>query len=216
MAVEGKQRFLGRHLMVKGEYVDDILTGRKKATIRLGRVRVKYKELIVHGGGRPIAKVRVTGVRYKRVSELTDEDARIDGFEGVNELLAALEKAYGRKPKPDEVVTIIEFEVVQDLSKLEPEDPYLGLQPADIARLALRYLDDLSDEDRKILRDLTVTNSIRASAYRLYHDLGKRWLIRRVLRRALRRLVERGVLNVSGSPEKAGQGGKNSRKRQRR
>ena len=216
MAAESRQRFLGRHLMVKGEYVDDILAGRKKATIRLGRVRVKYKELIVHGGGRPIAKVRVTGVRYKRVSELTDEDARIDGFRGVNELLAALERAYGRKPRPDEVVTIIEFEVVQDLSKLEPEDPYLGLQPADIARLALRYLDDLSEEDRKILRDLTVTNSIRASAYRLYHDLGKRWLIRRVLRRALRRLIERGILNVSGRLGEAGRIDKNGRKRQRR
>lgn len=216
MAAESRQRFLGRHLMVKGEYVDDILAGRKKATIRLGRVRVKYKELIVHGGGRPIAKVRVTGIRYKRVSELTDEDARIDGFRGVNELLAALERAYGRKPRPDEVVTIIEFEVVQDLSKLEPEDPYLGLQSADIARLALRYLDDLSEEDRKILRDLTVTNSIRASAYRLYHDLGKRWLIRRVLRRALRRLIERGILNVSGRLGEAGRIDKNGRKRQRR
>jgi hypothetical protein len=191
----GEQRFLGRHLMVKGEYVDDILSGRKRATVRLGRVRVKYDELIVHGGGRPVAKVRVTGVRYKRVSELTPEDARIDGFESVEELIRALEKAYGRRLRPDDVVTIIEFEVVQDLSKLEPSDPYLGLQPADIARLALRYLaDSLSEDEVRILRDLTVTNSIRATAYRLYRDLGRRWLVRRVLRRVLRELLRRGLL----------------------
>jgi len=191
---EGK-RFLGRHLMVKGQYVDDILSGRKRATIRLGRVEVKYSELIVHGGGRPVAKVRVERVQYKRVSELTDEDARKDGFKNVAELLKALEKVYGRRIKPEEVVTVIEFRVVQDLSKLEPEDPYLGLEPADIARLALRYIpDQLSDEEKRLLRDLTMTNSIRSTAYRVYGDLGKRWRVRRALRKALRELLARGLL----------------------
>ena len=47
-----KIKFLGRHLMVKGEYVNDIISGRKKATIRLGFVKLRYNELIVHGGGR--------------------------------------------------------------------------------------------------------------------------------------------------------------------
>ncbi len=195
---ESRQRFLGRHLMVKGKFVDDILRGRKRATIRLGKVNVKYKELIVHGGGRPVAKVRVKNVVYKRVRELTDEDARLDGFRSVRELIAELEKVYGKKLSPDDYVTIIEFEVVQDLSKLEPEDPYLGLEPGDIARLGLRYLgDELSEEERKILRDLTMTNSIRATAYRLYGDLGKRWRVRRVLRRVLNELLRRGLISAA-------------------
>ncbi len=194
---EGQRtRFLGRHLMVKGEYVDDILSGRKRATIRLGRVKVKYSELIVHGGGRPVAKVRVKNVVYKKVRDLTLEDALKDGFSSVEELLRALRKAYG-EIRPDDYVTIIEFEVVQDLSKLEPEDPYLGLEPADIARLALRYLDDtLSDEEKKILRDLTVTNSIRATAVRILGSLEKRWIVRRALRRALNELVRRGLIRA--------------------
>ncbi len=196
---ERRRRFLGRHLMVKGEYVDAILSGRKKATIRLGRVNVKYNELIVHGGGRPVARVRVTSVVYKKVRELTDEDARRDGFRNRAELLKALERAYG-KIDLDDVVTIIEFEVVQDLSKLEPEDPYLGLQPADIARLGLRYLgDELGEEERKVLRDLTVTNSIRSTAIRLYGDLGRRWRVRRVLRRVLNELVRRGLIGIKRS-----------------
>ncbi len=197
---EGKRvKFLGRHLMLKGEYVDDILSGRKRATIRLGIVKLKHQELIVHGGGRPVAKIRVRNVRYKRVSELSDEDAAIDGFSSKEELLDALRRAYG-DIKPDDYVTIIEFDVVQRLDQLPVEDPYMGLEPADIARLALRYLqDEFSEEDVKILMDLTRTNSIRATAFRLYKDLGKRWRVRKVLRRALRLLVERGYLKVKSS-----------------
>lgn len=189
-------KFLGRHLMVKGEYVDDILSGRKKATIRLGIVKLRYKELIVHGGGRPIAKVRVTNVRYKRVVELTDEDAKLDGFKNKEELLEALRKAYG-EIKPNDYVTIIEFEVIQDLSKLEPQHPYLGLEPADVARLALRYLKDrMTKEEIDVLTDLTRTNSIRATAVRLFGDLSKRWRVRKVLRKALRLLLQEGYIKT--------------------
>lgn len=202
MASEKRTKFLGRHLMVKGEYVDDILAGRKRATIRLGVVRVKYDELIVHGGGRPVAKVRVTNVHYKRLRELTDEDARKDGFRNRQELIRALRDVYG-DIGPDDPVTIIEFEVVQDLSKLEPQDPYLGLEPADIARLALRYLgDSLSEQEKRVLRDLTVTNSIRATAVRVLGSLDRRWLVRRVLRNALRQLIARGIL--ASSMDKSG------------
>ncbi len=204
---EGKRvKFLGRHLMLKGEYVNDILSGRKKATIRLGIVKLKHQELIVHGGGRPVAKIRVRNVRYKRVSELSDEDAAIDGFRSREELLEALRKAYG-EIRSDDYVTIIEFEVVQRLDQLPVEDPYMGLEPADIARLALRYLqDEFSEEDVKILTDLTRTNSIRATALRLFRDLGKRWRVRRVLRRALRLLVERGYLRVKSNAPSAASG----------
>ncbi len=185
--------------MVKGEYVDDILSGRKRATIRLGRVKVKYDELIVHGGGRPVAKVRVVNVTYKKVKELTDEDAKKDGFRNVNELLRALQRAYGRI-SPDDVVTIIEFELIQNLSELEPQDPYLGLSPADVARLALRYLQDmLSEEEKKILKDITITNSIRSTAIRLFGSIEKRWRVRRVLRRCLNELVRRGLIKPRNS-----------------
>ena len=202
---EGKKvKFLGRHLMLKGEYVKDILSGRKRATIRLGIVKLKHNELIVHGGGRPVAKIRVTNVRYKRVSELTDEDAAIDGFSSKEELLEALRKAYG-EIRPDDYVTIIEFDVVQRLDQLPVQDPYMGLEPADIARLALRYLqEEFNEEERRILLELTRTNSIRAVAYRLYRDLGKRWRVRRVLRRALRMLVERGYLRAKSAVEQGG------------
>jgi len=189
-------QFLGRHIMVKGEYADKLLAGSKTTTIRLGIVKPKYREVIIHGHGRPLAKARITRVETKRVSELTEEDARKDGFNNLEELLEALKKVYGNI-KSEDLVTIIELEITQRLDMLPPEDPYMGLEPADIARLSLRYLKALlTDEDIKILEDLTRTNSIRSTATRLYGSIQKRWKIRKTLRKALRLLREKGLIKT--------------------
>ncbi len=189
-----KPKYLGRHLMVKGEYVDKILKGIKRATIRLGIVRPRYNEIIIHGGGRPVAKVRITKVKYKRLNELTEEDAKMDGFNSLEELLQHLRKAYGNVSSND-IVTIIEFEVLKRLDEVEVTHPYMGLEPADVARIALRYLrGELSENEVKILLDLTRTNSIRKTAINFYGTIEKRYLIRRVLKKALRLLVSKGVI----------------------
>jgi len=191
-----RRQFLGRHIMIKGEYADKLLTGSKTTTIRLGIVKPKYSEVIVHGKGRPLAKARIKSVTYKTVGELTDEDARRDGFASRAELLRALERVYG-KVRPDDKVTIIELEVTQRLDMLPPEDPYMGLEPADIARLALRYIRALlEEEDVKILEDLTRTNSIRSTAVRLYGSIERRWRVRKALRKALRILRDQGLLRT--------------------
>ncbi len=189
-----KPKYLGRHLMVKGEYVDKILKGIKRATIRLGIVKPRYNEIIIHGGGRPVAKVRITKVRYKKLNELTDEDAKMDGFNSLEELLHHLRKAYG-KISSNDVVTIIEFEVLKKLNEIEATHPYMGLEPADVARIALRYLkEELSEDEIKILLDLTRTNSIRKTAINFYGTIEKRYLIRRVLKKALKLLIGKGII----------------------
>jgi len=181
-------------MMVKGKYVDMILSGQKTATIRLGLVKPKYKEMIVHGGGRPVAKIMITKVTYKKVRELTEEDAIKDGFSSLRELLEELRKVYPEITN-DDWVTVIEFRVVQRLDKLPVEEPYMGLQPADVARLGLRYLsNELSEKAKEILIDLTRTNSIRATAQRLFGSIGKRYIVRKTLRKVLGLLKERGVL----------------------
>ncbi len=191
-----KVKYLGRHIMIKGVFVDKILSGEKVSTIRVGIVKPKYREVIIHGGGRPIAKVKVTDVIYKKVKELDDNDAKRDGFNSKDELINALRKVYGNI-SPEDLVTIIKFEVVQRLDMLSTEDPYLGLEPADIARLGLRYLKDLLDERAvKILEDLTRTNSIRKTSLKLYGDIEKRWIVRKVLREVIRLLKARGVLRI--------------------
>ncbi len=184
--------------MVKGRYVELILEGRKTATIRYGIVKPRYRELIVHGGGRPVAKIEITGIRYKRVRELSDEDAIKDGFSSRNELLKELKKVY-EGISGDDWVTVIEFRLIQRLDQLPVQDPYMGLSPADVARLGLRYLSSrLSDEEKKILLDLTRTESIRATAYRLYGSIDKRYRVRRVLRRVLDMLKKEGLIKTNG------------------
>lgn len=189
-----KPKYLGRHLMIKGEYIELILSGKKKATIRLGLVKPRYNEMILHGGGRPIAKIKITNVRYKRVKELDEKDAIMDGFKNLEDLIKHLRKAYGNI-NPDDLVTIIEFEVIQKMDNLEPHHPYLGLEPGDLARIALRYIKDkLNENEIKILMDLTRTNSIRKTALNMFGTLNKRNVVRRILRKALRMLINTGIL----------------------
>ncbi len=189
--------YLRRHIMLRGDYAKLILDGRKRATVRLGRVIPKYRDVIIHSSGRPLCKVRIVRVTHKKVSELTDEDALKDGFSSRRELLKELKKVYGRRLSGDEEVTIIEFEVLQRLDKLSIEDPYMGLKPEDVARLALRYVrKDFIKEERKILEELAKGRSIREVAKELTGDPTKRWRVRSVLRRALKKLLEKGLLKA--------------------
>lgn len=197
MGGEGKKArrtFLGRHLMLKREYAEKLLSGEKKATIRYGVVRVKYPEVIIHAGGRPVAKARITFTRVKRVDDLTDEDARLDGFPDKETLLRELRRVYGDLRR-DDYVTIIGLEAVQRFGEEASEDPYGGLDPVDLARIALRYLgDELSPEEREVLLEVTRRGSIRLAALSLYGSIHKRWRVRRVLRKARDLLVGKGVL----------------------
>ncbi len=187
--------------MLKGSYIDRLLSGEKRATIRRGIYKPRYEEVIIHAGGRPIAKARITRVYYKKLKELGEYEARIEGYERVEDLIKELKNVYGDIDE-DEYFTILEFEIVQRLDNLPLEDPYMGLSPADIARIALRYLQsELSELDRKILMDLTRTNSIRKTAINIFKSLNKRGFIRRTLKKALRLLVEKGLIKPANPSE---------------
>lgn len=188
-------RYLGRHIMFKGRYAKQILSGEKITTVRLGIVKPKYEEVIIHGGGRPICKAKIEKVEHKMVKQLSDADAIRDGFKDLVQLLEELEKFYGHL-NPDDWVTIIKFKVLEKLDKLEPRDPYLGLKPVDIARIALRYLDDLTEEERNILLELTRCTTLRRTAKKLYGDPLKRHYIRRVIKKALRKLLQKKILRI--------------------
>ncbi len=192
--MKSRVKYLGRHLMIKGDYADLILRGLKRATIRLGIIKPRYNEVIVHSGGRPIAKVYIKNVRYKLIKELDAKDARLDGFKSREELIKNLKRVYG-EVKDDDIVTIIEYEILQRLDNLPIKDPYLGLEPADLARIALRYLSDhLTENEKKILLDLTRTNSIRKTSINIFRTLDKRYIIRKVLRKTIDMLKKKGVL----------------------
>lgn len=199
MTSKPRVKFIGRHLMLKGIYIEKLLSGEKKATIRRGIYRPKYEEIIIHAGGRPIAKARITRVYYKKLRELSEYEARIEGYDNIDHLKKELREVYG-PIREDEYFTIIEFEVIQRLDNLPGEDPYYGLNPSDIARITLRYLgNELSNIERKILSDLTRTNSIRKTAINVFNDLNKRVIVRKTLRKALRLLKEKNLIQTLDS-----------------
>jgi len=193
-----RKAFIRRYIMVKGKFAKLILEGVKTTTIRLGRVIPKSSEVIIHSEGRPIAEARIKNVVYKKVKELTEDDARRDGYPSLEDLLRDLRNIYKVDIGAEDEVTIIEFEVVKRLDKLDDADPYLGLEPHTIALLANRYLgDQLTEEEKNVVGALLKHKSIRTASIKLFGTLNKRWAIRRVLKRLLAKLIDRGVISVS-------------------
>lgn len=189
-----KLGFLGRHMMLKREYAELVLSGVKRATIRLGVVKPKKRFVLLHSGGRVLAELEITGVEVKRVAELTDEDAELDGFQSKKQLLESLKRIYG-DVKPSDEVTIIKFRVLRRIEESESEESkYLGLKPVDVASIALRYGVKLSERDVEILKKVSETGSIRKAAVALYGNVARRKAIREALGRALKKLVESGVI----------------------
>ncbi len=176
--------------MLKSKYLDKIGSG-KFTTIRLGIVRPKYREVFIHSGGMVVAKARIVDVRYKRVRELTNEDAKLDGFTNREELIQELRSLYGDVSEND-WVTILTLEVVKPLNI--KDDGTVGLGPVDIARLALRYNVQLTNEEKRILQEVVNQGSIRKAAIRLFNSLKGRIVIRKVVRKALKQLITMGVL----------------------
>jgi len=197
MTKRTRVKFIGRHLMLKGVYIEKLLNGEKRATIRKGIVKPKYSEITIHAGGKPVAKAKIARVYFKRLHELSDYEAKLEGYTSREELIEELRRVY-KDIRDDDYVTIIEFEVTQRLDMLPLEDPYHRLEPVDIARIALRYLKDkLSDLEVKILIDLTRTGSIRKTTLRVLGDLNKRGIVRKTIKKALKILIEKGILKTT-------------------
>jgi len=180
--------------MLSGKYVRDVLEGRKRATVRVGRYAVKSRDVFLHSGGRVVAKLRIERVYHKRFSELDDEDARLDGHPNARSLRKELRRIYGHL-RPDTPVTVIVFRVERRL-EVNEGSRWMGLDPVDVARIGLRYWEELglSGDDRRIVEEVVRRGSLRAVSKALYGTIEKRRRIRRALRRVLERLLEKGLL----------------------
>jgi len=175
--------------MMDEEYVEALLSGVKKGTIRLGVVKPD-KELLIHSRGRIVARAIVESVEYRRVSELTDEDARLDGFPNRDALVRALKRLYPGL-KPSDIVTVIRFSRVEPMD--EPEYNYGGVSTREIAEKALRHL-QLSPEERRVLELIARMGSLRKVALKLYGTLEARRRLRKILRKAYEELKRRKLI----------------------
>ena len=193
-----KTRFIKKMITIKGRFIDLILEGRKTTTIRLGRVIPLNDELYIQSGGRIVAKIKVKHVEFKKIKDLTDEDARRDGFRSLRELIKNLKNVYQMRVSPDDIVTIIEFEVLEKLDiPTGKKYTYMGFELREIAELALKhYENELTDEERNVLMKLKKLNSIRATAYELYGTVNRRPKVRRILRKYFEKMIKDQIINI--------------------
>lgn len=101
-----------KRMTFKAAYASDILEGRKESTIRLNTSLKKGDVVDIVAGMVKIGTARVESVEEKSVSQLTDEDARRDGFETREELVRALKRIYGKKIGDETRVKVIRFKLL--------------------------------------------------------------------------------------------------------
>jgi len=176
-----------KHLEFKRKYADLLLSGKKRITIRNWTNLKVGDEVYVHCGGKIIGKAKISAVERKKISELTDEEARLDGFSSREDMLEELERiGYG-----DEVYVIrFDFEPIESVN---PHNMYYGdADLVEVAEKSLKHL-DLEERDRKVLEIFLMYGSIRKAARKLGGSR-KRGEIRKVLRKCYLMLKERSLI----------------------
>lgn len=96
-------------LRIRAEYLSAIRQGKKRATIRKGKLNIQPGPLLFECGT-DVHFVNVTSVKWRKFKSLTDADAILDGFENLEELKKVLNQIY---PDLDynTYVTLIEFDL---------------------------------------------------------------------------------------------------------
>ena len=176
-----------KHLEFKRKYADLLLSGKKRITIRNWTNLKAGDEVYVHCGGKIIGKAKISAVERKKISELTDEEARLDGFSSREDMVEELERiGYG-----DEVYVIrFDFEPIESVN---PHNMYYGdADLVEVAEKSLKHL-DLEERDRKVLEIFLMYGSIRKAARKLGGSR-KRGEIRKVLRKCYLMLKERSLI----------------------
>lgn len=189
-----------KHLMFSRDYLDKLLSGEKRMTIRARDPHLKRGDVaLVHSMGLLIGKVRVLSVVSKRLKDLSEVEAREDGFSSLEELKRALRKHYANL-RDDSFVYVVKFEWLErydpPLSEKDFSWPY-KLSPSEVARLALSSGIELSEEEKEILQLLVAEGYVRKAAVKL-GGMSLRPLVRGVLRRVASELEKQGFISRVG------------------
>ncbi|NPA76272.1 MAG: ASCH domain-containing protein [Candidatus Diapherotrites archaeon] len=91
-------------------YRKDLISGKKRMTIRYGRkYRVRPGNVVFLAVGNvPIARAKITSVQVKQLNRLTPQEIRMEGYRSFDDLLANLRKHYP-EITPQSYVTVIKW-----------------------------------------------------------------------------------------------------------
>jgi len=186
-----------KHLQFLKKYKNDLLSGKKRVTVRITKPNLRKGDVfIAHCGGKVIGKFKVTDIYVKKLRDITDEEAKLDGFSSKEELIREL-RSYYRNLSEDKEVVIIRFELVEIFKEeISSEDFAWGGKKIDVVELAKILLEKdegLTAKQKEYLRILIEEGSIRKAAIRL-GGLNKRNIFRRILREGFNRLRKKGII----------------------
>ncbi|MCS7099980.1 MAG: ASCH domain-containing protein [Sulfolobales archaeon] len=101
-----------KRLVFREAYREKIALGAKVATIRLNSSLRVGDFVDVVAGRSYVGSAVITSVEVKKVSQLTDRDAELDGFRSREELLRELRRIYGRSITDSTEVKVIRFKLL--------------------------------------------------------------------------------------------------------
>ncbi len=97
-------------LRFRPEYLQRVLRGEKRVTIRLGIVRPRFGELLIVCNNLVYGIAEVESIDIRRVEDIPEEVLREEGFRSTKELINELRKLYP-EIKDTTYVTIIRFHI---------------------------------------------------------------------------------------------------------
>lgn len=97
-------------LLFKKKFLDDIRTGRKTQTIRVWKVRHMRAGQLSYTPG--VGYIQIDAVDEVRLDELTDNDARPDGFSSIIELREEIQRLYNKQQLDNYHIFRIRFHVL--------------------------------------------------------------------------------------------------------
>lgn len=185
-----------RPLLFSKKYLENLLSGKKLSTVRVGYKKYRPGDIVlVLCGGFVLGRVKIVRVECKRFIDLTEEDARRDGFNSLHELRRALMQHYPRV-RANTIFTIIYFEWMEKYVNLKSVKEYnwsYSKNPLEVAKISLESLHDLDQGEKEVLEAYLKAGSIRGAA-KILGGLSARTVVRSVLRNAAERLVELKLL----------------------
>jgi len=101
-----------KRLIFKKEYGSAILEGKKTSTVRLTSQLKKGDTVDIIAGKIKIGTATIEDVEVKKLKELTDEDAIMDGFKNREELIRTLKRLYRKKISDNSEVKLIKFKLI--------------------------------------------------------------------------------------------------------
>lgn len=107
---------LGPYIRFKPKYLENVLSGKKRVTVRYGVVKPRFNFVYIVCCNEIYGEAFITRVVYTRLGKVGEDVAAAEGLESREELVNELREIYGDL-KDDDVVSVIYFTVVRVYQK---------------------------------------------------------------------------------------------------